>query len=42
MADRHRRLDGEVAQEEEALLDDPGFLKEIIERVLQRRSWRRR
>jgi putative transposase len=33
MAKDHRRLAEEVAQE--ILLDDPGFLKEIVERVLQ-------
>ena len=33
MAIDHRRLAEEVAQG--ILLDDPGFLKEIVERVLQ-------
>ena len=33
MTTDHRRLDAEVAQG--ILLDDPGFLKEIVERVLQ-------
>jgi hypothetical protein len=33
MAQDQRRLAEEVVQE--ALLDDPGFLKEIVERVLQ-------
>ena len=33
MAQDHRRLAEEVVQE--ALLDDPGFLKEIVGRVLQ-------
>jgi transposase-like protein len=33
MAEDHRRLTEEVAQG--VLLDDPGFLKEIVERVLQ-------
>jgi putative transposase len=33
MANDHRRLAEEVAQG--ILLDDPGFLKEIVERVLQ-------
>ncbi len=33
MAKDHRRLAEEVAQG--ILLDDPGFLKEIVERVLQ-------
>ena len=33
MAEDHRRLAEEVAQG--ILLDDPGFLKEIVERVLQ-------
>ena len=33
MAEDHRRLAEEVAQG--VLLDDPGFLKEIVERVLQ-------
>ena len=34
MATDHRRADTRMAQE--VLLDDPGFLKEIVERVLQR------
>lgn len=34
MADRHRRVDEELAQE--VLLDDPDFLPRIVERVLQR------
>ncbi len=29
----HRRVDAQMAQE--VLLDDPGFLEEIVERVLQ-------
>jgi putative transposase len=33
MAKDHRRLDAELVQE--VLLDDPGFLHEIVERVLQ-------
>jgi putative transposase len=33
MAKDHRRLDAQLAQE--ALLDDPGFLREIVERVVQ-------
>jgi len=33
MATDHRRLDAQVAQE--TLVDDPGFLKEIVERVVQ-------
>ncbi len=33
MATDHRRLDAQVAQE--VLVDDPGFLKEIVERVVQ-------
>ncbi len=33
MAKDHRRLDAELAQG--ILLDDPGFLKEIVERVIQ-------
>jgi len=33
MANDHRRLDAELAQG--VLLDDPGFLKEIVERVVQ-------
>ncbi len=33
MAKDHRRVDAELAQE--VLLDDPGFLKEIVERVVQ-------
>jgi len=33
MTKDHRRVDAELAQE--VLLDDPGFLKEIVERVVQ-------
>ena len=33
MAKDHRRLDTELVQE--VLLDDPGFLCEIVERVVQ-------
>jgi hypothetical protein len=33
MAKDHRRLDVELVQE--VLLDDPGFLREIVERVIQ-------
>jgi hypothetical protein len=33
MATDHRRLDAELVQE--VLLDDPGFLREIVERVVQ-------
>ena len=33
MAKDHRRVDVELAQE--VLLDDPDFLREIVERVLQ-------
>jgi putative transposase len=33
MAEHHRRSDEHIAQE--ALIDDPSFLKEIVERVLQ-------
>jgi len=33
MANNHRKVDAEIAQE--VLLDDPRFLKEIVERVLQ-------
>lgn len=33
MAEDHRRVDAELAQG--ILLDDPGFLKEIVERVIQ-------
>ena len=33
MTDRNRRLGEELAQE--VLLDDPGFLREVVERVLQ-------
>ena len=33
MAKRHRRLDEELVQG--ALLDDPGFLRQIVEGVLQ-------
>ncbi len=34
MAKDHRRLDAQLVQE--GLLDDPGFLREIVERVVQR------
>jgi putative transposase len=34
MAKDHRRLDAELVQEE-VLLDDPGFLREVVERVVQ-------
>src|SRR3712207_6022537 len=34
MAKDHRRLDAELVQE--VLLDDPGFLREVVERVVQR------
>jgi putative transposase len=34
MAKDHRRLDAELAQEE-VLLDDPAFLRQIVERVVQ-------
>jgi hypothetical protein len=40
MAKDHRRVDARLAQE--ALLDDPAFLREIVERVVQQRSWRPR
>jgi hypothetical protein len=41
MAKDHRRLAEEVAQG--ILLDDAGFLKEIVERVIQELlDWRRR
>ncbi len=33
MAKDHRRVDAELVQE--VLLDDPGFLREIVERVVQ-------
>jgi putative transposase len=33
MAKGHRRLNTELVQE--VLLDDPGFLREIVERVVQ-------
>jgi putative transposase len=33
MANDHRRVDVELAQE--VLLDSPGFLREVVERVLQ-------
>ena len=33
MATDHRRVDAQIAQE--VLLDDPGFLREIVERVVQ-------
>lgn len=33
MASDHRRVDVELAQE--VLLDSPGFLREVVERVLQ-------
>jgi hypothetical protein len=32
MAKDHRRVDAELVQE--VLLDDPGFLREIVERVV--------
>jgi len=35
MAKDHRRLDAQLVQEE-GLLDDPGFLREIVERAVQR------
>lgn len=35
MAHRNRKAGEEMAQEGTLLLDDPGFLKEIVERVLQ-------
>jgi hypothetical protein len=34
MADHHRRANKELVQER-VLLDDPGFLKEIVREVLQ-------
>jgi transposase-like protein len=34
MAKDHRRLDAQLVQEE-VLLDDPHFLREIVERVVQ-------
>jgi putative transposase len=34
MATDHRRLDAQLAQEE-VLLDDPGFLREVVERAVQ-------
>jgi transposase-like protein len=33
MAKDHRRVDVQMAQE--VLLDDPGFLRELVERVVQ-------
>ncbi len=33
MAEDHRRVDAQMAQE--ILLDDPSFLREIVERVVQ-------
>ena len=36
MADHHPKAEKELVQEEEALLDDPDFLKEIVRQVLQR------
>ncbi|CAN5855442.1 IS256 family transposase [soil metagenome] len=35
MADHHRRLDEQIAQEQQALTDDPSFLKEIVQNALQ-------
>ncbi len=40
MAKDHRRLDAELAQE--VLLDDPDFLRQIVERGYSRRCWKRR
>ena len=40
MTNDHRRPGAELAQE--VLLDDPGFLKEIVQRVMCRSCWRRR
>ena len=40
MAEDHRRLAEEVVQG--VLLDDPAFLREIVERVLLKSCWRRR
>ncbi len=40
MAEDHRRLAEEVAQG--VLLDDPGFLRQIVERGCSRSCWRRR
>jgi transposase-like protein len=34
MAKDHRRLDAQLVQE--VLLDDPGFLREVVERAVQR------
>jgi hypothetical protein len=39
MTNEHRKPDVELAQE--VLLDDPGFLREIVERSC-RSCWRRR
>ena len=39
MTEDHRKVEGVRAQED--LADDPGFLREVVERVLQR-CWRRR
>ena len=36
MANHHRRSDEQIAQQEEALTDDPGFLEEIVRMSLQR------
>jgi putative transposase len=36
MADHHPKAEKELVQEQEALLDDPDFLKEIVRQVLQR------
>jgi len=36
MADHHRRSDEQIAQQEEALTDDPSFLEEIVRSALQR------
>jgi transposase-like protein len=38
MAEHHRRAEKELVQQEEVLLDDPDFLKEIVRRVLQQVS----
>lgn len=40
MAKDHRRADTELVQE--VLLDDPDFLREIVERVVQQILWRPR
>jgi hypothetical protein len=40
MAKDHRRLDAELVQE--VLLDDPGFLGEIVKRMVHSSCWKAR